>query len=499
MIDYAIVEKGGDIMEDTNNDEEREEFSWHRYIVDQFHEGLAIMNGEREFIYANRAAEQLFEVETGGLAGKYLSDFLVRQKEVHVDTDFQLKNWQEGKVELWEADILTDKRNTFTLSISISYSPKKTRKAPEGFYLLAIQDITEVKKMEDRLTYLTFHDSLTGLYNRAYLEQEMQRLETRRQLPVSMIMLDVNTLKLINDIYGHATGDKMLLLTAKALQRSCRKEDFIARWGGDEFVIFLPRTSKADAGEIYNRIVRELDHLTIEGLPVSVAIGMATNYTRGISFMEVLNEAEKNMYEHKINESSNTRHNFMLAILKKLELDGDETEEHSWRMMNLAVKIGEKIGLSEHDMDRLIHFISLHDIGMTKVPGEIRAKPGELTEEEWEIIEKHPEYGYRMALSLEFSNVAEDIYAHHENYDGTGYPRRLKRENIPQLARIGAIVDAFDVMVTGRPYKQSVSHLEALQEINRSSGKQFDPALVDIFNRVLENEGYLSHLWEMRP
>ena len=153
----------------------------------------------------------------------------------------------------------------------------------------------------------------------------------------------------------------------------------------------------------------------------------------------------------------------------------------------MAFQIGEALNLSTAEMDRLALLVSLHDIGKISISQEILNKPGKLNEEEWEKIKKHPETGYHIALSTgEFAHIAEEILAHHERWDGKGYPNGLKGKEIPLLSRILAIIDAFDVMTNGRPYKSRMSEDEAIDELKRCSGTQFDPELVDIFMDLAE-------------
>ncbi len=342
--------------------------------------------------------------------------------------------------------------------------------------------IVEQKKAEERIRYISFHDTLTGLYNRSFLEEEMQRLDTERQLPISVLMIDLNGLKLVNDTYGHSKGDEMLQAVAKVLKNSCRKEDFIARWGGDEFVILLPQTKLKKAEIISKRIKNNCQGVYAGEVPISLASGAAVKDTTETPLTDVLKEAEDNMYKQKLAESRSTRSAVLDALLKTLEAKSFETEEHTSRMQKVALEVGEKVGLSDSELSRLRLLIKLHDIGKINISEEILTKEGELTSEEWEIMKKHPETGYRIARATEdFAHVADDILAHHEHFDGSGYPQGLKGDNIPLLARIAAVADAYDIMTSGRPYKKPLSQAEILAELRQCAGTQFDPELVETF------------------
>ena len=362
-------------------------------------------------------------------------------------------------------------------------------------FLGIARDTTVRKQAEDKIRYLSYHDSLTGLYNRAYLEQEMQRLDTKRQLPVSIVMADLNGLKLINDTYGHGVGDEMLINAAEILKNSCRKEDIVARWSGDEFVIFLPQTTVDEAQEVCRRIVDACTAADVKKIPLSMALGVGSKKSMETELTDVLKEAEDSMYKHKLAERRSTKSAVLNALLKTLEEKSYETEEHARRMQEIAMKIGKKINLPETELDRLTLLVYLHDIGKITVPEETLTKKEKLTEKDWEHIKKHPESGYRIARSMEeFAHIAEDILCHHEHWDGSGYPKGLKGKEIPLLARIAAIVDAYEVMTNGRPYKEPLSHGDVIAELKRCAGTQFDPELVDVFLSIFEEQNSLACL-----
>ncbi len=349
----------------------------------------------------------------------------------------------------------------------------------------AAREVTERKLAEEKIREISFSDSLTGLYNRRYLEQEMQKLDIPEKLPLTVVMADSNGLKLVNDTYGHAVGDEMLRAIARILQESCGSEGLLARWGGDEFVILLPCTETSRAGEICRTIADRCRVTLVRDIPVSISLGIAQKTSEEEKLGDVLSRAEDDMYKRKLAESRSVRSGVVSALLKALGAKSCETEEHTRRMEVLALKIGERAGLPESELKRLSLVVILHDIGKIHVDEAILGKEGPLTPEEWEIIRKHPETGSRIARSTEdFAHVAEDILAHHERWDGTGYPRGLQKRDIPLLARITAIVDAYDVMTHGRPYKESLSEEEALEECRRCSGTQFDPELVELFLEI---------------
>jgi diguanylate cyclase (GGDEF)-like protein/PAS domain S-box-containing protein len=358
--------------------------------------------------------------------------------------------------------------------------------------IISIQtDVTDKIKSEEKIKYASYHDSLTDLYNRSYLEKKIQKLNRSAKLPVAIIMADLNGLKLVNDTYGHAEGDKLLKKMADILSSSCRDDDLIARWGGDEFVIILPGSDCKTVKKIVKRINKKIANQYLEfedgsKLPLSAALGYEVKENKFEDILEILDEAESKMYKNKLTESRSIKSNILNTLLKTLSEKSQETSSHSNRMADLAKKLAEKLKLSQSEINKLTLVAKLHDIGKTVVSENILNKKEKLTETEWKEIKTHPAVGHRILNATEeFSHISEEVLSHHEKWDGSGYPRGLKEEEIPLLARIIAIVDAYDVMTTKQVYKKAVSKEEALKEIKKHAGTQFDPELVELFVELM--------------
>ncbi len=316
----------------------------------------------------------------------------------------------------------------------------------------------------------------------------MDRLDSERHFPISVIMADLNGLKLVNDTYGHSAGDEMLQKAADILRYTCRSVDIIARLGGDEFVIFLPNTSRRVAKVIVERINQKCKNIFVKEMPVSLAQGVAVKDSFEKNMVETLCEAESNMYRNKFIENRDNKSALLLNLVNRLKENSFETGEHITHMLKLAIAIAERLSLPESEQKRLKLAIILHDIGIISIVEHVLMAKSSLSEDDWVTIKKHPEIGCRITRSAdEFSCVAEEVLCHHERWDGTGYPRRLMGDKIPLLARITAIVDAYDVMTSGRPYRKAISKDEAVAEISRCAGSQFDPFLTGIFLSELED------------
>ncbi|TDY61592.1 PAS domain S-box-containing protein/diguanylate cyclase (GGDEF)-like protein/putative nucleotidyltransferase with HDIG domain [Aminivibrio pyruvatiphilus] len=360
----------------------------------------------------------------------------------------------------------------------------------EPAVLTIARDITDLKAAGEGLSRGSFKDPLTGLYNRAFFEEELKRLDCDRQLPLSIIMGDLNGLKMANDAFGHQVGDALLKAAAKVLRKICRSSDLLFRWGGDEFVILLPHTREEDAASIVNRIEDAFRKIQVKDMPVppSMSLGYSAKLHRWQDFANVFRDAEGDMYDKKISESRKIRETILGSIFSSLAESTPETVEHNLSVRRLCRMLGRRLGLERLDLEKLDLAAYLHDIGKASIPPRILSKTGPLTEEEWEDVKRHAEAGYKVASSAtpDVASVADEILSHHERWDGTGYPSGLPGEDIPLLSRIIAVADAFDVMTRGTPYRPARSRDDALREVKEQAGRQFDPKIADF---LLENRG----------
>ena len=356
--------------------------------------------------------------------------------------------------------------------------------------LINYHDISERRKREEEIFYLSYHDVLTGLYNRAFFDEECIRLNTKRQLPISIIMGDVNGLKLTNDAFGHAEGDKLIAEIAEVLQLCCRKEDIVARIGGDEFCIILPKTDADTAQKICDRVYSECEKRSVEPekrpYRLSISLGSATKTDLDVTTESLQKTAEDLMYRHKFAEQNDTHSTLITSIRETVHRKSHDTVEYSEKMMSLAAAMGNALHLSDEQLFELDLLAKIHDIGKISIEEYILSKPDKLTPGEWSKIKLHPEVGFKIAQSSpDLIGIAYYILCHHEYWDGNGYPQSLKGSNIPLLSRIIAIIDAYDAMTEDRPYRRAMPSDKAVKEIKAQSGKQFDPALVSLFVEIV--------------
>lgn len=353
-----------------------------------------------------------------------------------------------------------------------------------------VQDITEQKVYEQKLEYISLHDQLTDLYNRNFFDTELHRLEKSREYPITIISADLDGLKLINDTLGHSKGDEMLIASANALRNSLRQSDILARIGGDEFGAILPNTDQASGEAIYNRILENIKTFNSShtDLPLSLSVGLATvDSAEEADLHELLKTADEFMYREKIYHGSSMRNQIVQSLMMALAERDFIAEGHADRVLNLCHKMGLKAGLNPRQLSDLALLSKVHDLGKVGIPDQILFKPGPLNHEEWNTMKMHPEKGFRIAsASPDLALVADYILKHHEHYDGQGYPMGLKKEEIPIECRILNIVDAFDAMTNDRPYSKAISREDAIRELNRNAGSQFDPRLVMLFMQILE-------------
>lgn len=479
-----VLEKTQDFFEELTAKKEdlAQSEKRNRAIVNALPDAMFIIDSEGTFKDFHVSDESQLFLKKEEFMGKTLmtvlpSDIAGSWKEC------LLQALQTASLQLFEYELkLLDGQNFFEVRMV---------KSSENEVIAITRNITERKNNELYIAYLSYHDQLTGLYNRRFFEEEIVRIDNENSLPLTLAMLDVNGLKLTNDAFGHIAGDNLLTNIAKLLKKECRSSDVIARIGGDEFVILFPNTGSDKAAEIVKRIYQMAAATHVANIILSVSIGWETKTNMTQSIDELFIKAEDHMYQKKLIESQSMRNKTIQDILRTLKIKNEMEKIHSDHVAALCAKIGKAMKLDPETLKELETAALLHDIGKIAISDAILNKPETLTRTEYDELKKHPEIGYQILKSVDaYSSLAESVLSHHERQDGTGYPRGISGNEIPLVAKIITLADAIEAMTAYRPYRNTLNKEEIISELKRHSGTQFDPELVTIFIRDVWNDFY---------
>ncbi len=433
-----------------------------------------VTNIMRECIIGKRLSEIVIEYENDiiGLKDIYYSAIPKTRKK--------FEKYIEDKDKWYTINLFSDEKDYMLIFYNDITRIKKPSKAPGNIK-------NKNKEYSIGNSLLCYRDKLTGLYNADFFNEELKRLDSQRQLPISIIMGDLNGLKLINDAFGHTMGDKALIKVSEIMKKAFRKEDIISRVGGDEFLILLPKTSKEIALKIIGRIRAECKSNPLDFLQISISFGLATKEKKEESLTDAYKKAESNMYFNKLTESKEAKLEIIEFLMSKLEEVTAENKAHFERLNNLSQLMADAMELTDIEKRKLKLLCEYHDIGKIAIPTKILHKKEALDEDEWEKIRSHSEVGYHIiAASRETLVIDELILMHHERWDGKGYPGLLKGSEIPVAVRIFSIADAYEAMVNDRPYRERLTGTQALKEIEDQAGTQFDPEIASLFIALME-------------
>lgn len=438
----------------------------------------------------NKVAVELTGWDSVEAAGKSFEDvFLLQNEETGVTVDSPIRRVLETGVVVGLANhtVLIDRQGE-RVPIADSAAPIKTKDGKSHGVVMVFRDVSAEKAYSEQIEFLSSHDPLTGLYNRRGLEQALQSMDTAEQLPIAVIMGDVNGLKITNDVFGHRAGDTLLQNAAQLLREHCGSIGLVARWGGDEFVAALPKTDMKMAEELINQMRNTQISIAGKELSMSLSLGCGLKSEPGQDIQNAMRVAEESMYHQKLLDGKSYRNAVINALLATLRREDDGGEVHAKRLEEYCHTVGRLLGLSPKEMDELSLLTLLHDIGKASIPSDLLQRENELSPEERKELRRHPEIGYRIAQATpELTGVAELILAHHERWDGTGYPQGLKGEAIPRACRILALAKAFDDMRTGRGGQQAVGVETALGALRRGAGTRFDPQITALFVKAMKS------------
>lgn len=361
--------------------------------------------------------------------------------------------------------------------------------------LCMLEDVNDRRKAEEEILYLSYYDQLTGLYNRRFYVEELRRIDTERNLPITLVMADVNGLKLTNDAFGHLAGDRLLRYIADKIKKHCRQDDIIARIGGDEFILLLPRTGPEQAEKLIERINTALAEDNCDPVICSVSFGWATKNAPSEEISKVYSSAEDQMYRRKLTESAAMRNDTIRLILRTMFQKYKRERMHVKHVSRLSAAMAKAMGMDSEEIREVRLASLMQNIGYIGFREELLRKTGSYTEPERAEMERHPEIGYQLLRSVsKYTAIAEYVLYHHERIDGKGYPSRATGEEIPIQSRIIAIADAFVAMIHESAYRDKMSVEEAAEEIRRNIGTYFDREVAEVFlGKVLRYEVEALH------
>lgn len=497
-------------------------------IIEQNADAIIVVDKRSNVIkFANQAAEKLMGASRRNLTGRPL-DLAVT-----------------GNLETQEVDILRADGEEVTVEVRCVETVQKDK----AIYVLSLRDITKRKHAErklkmlndellgvnSRLERLSLIDLHTGIYNHRYLEQiigsEFDRAK-RYIHPVSVILIDIDYFKSINDLYGHQFGDLIIKQFSDYLKKLIRKYDVLARYGGEEFVIVCPGSDRQATRTLANRILDAINLYVFgdgdQAIKLKVSMGVASYpEDRALKGMGLIDMADKvllfakdsggnrafsaidmekthvqedgekevdvdalrNTIDKLTKKTNQSLVESIFALAKTIELKDHYTGEHVEMTAYFATEIARNLGLSADHIEKIRQASALHDLGKIGISEAILGKKSKLTEKEYEEIKRHPQIGADILRPVQFlQNIIPLIFHHHERWDGKGYPSGLKGEDIPLGARIIAIADVYQALISDRPYRRALSQDRVMEIIKSEAGAQFDPKIVDVFLRVLEQK-----------
>jgi diguanylate cyclase (GGDEF)-like protein/PAS domain S-box-containing protein len=469
-------------------------------IIDFFPDATFVIDKDKKVIAWNRAMAEMTGISREEMLGRgeyrYAVPFYGEPRSMLVDLIDQVE-WrhhynfnnieQKGEritAELWAPALYNGRGAYLWVAVSPLYDDNGNRAG----VIESIRDITDRKHMEKRLQYLSIYDPLTRIYNRTYFEEELRRLGAARSATVSIVICDVDGLKMVNECLGHDAGDRLLARAAGIIKKAFPGGQVVARIDGDEFAVLLPHAGRAETERAVERIRTVLgqDNAEKPELPISMSMGFAVGADCSADLESIFREANNSMNREKLHNVRSARSAIVNTLMKALEERDYITEGHTDRLQELVVGLGEAAGLNQQRITELKLLARFHDIGKVGIPDRILFKKGCLTSEEFEEMKKHCAIGYRIARSApDLIPIAGWILRHHEWWNGKGYPLGLKEGDIPLECRVLSITDAFDAMTSDRPYRKALGREEAAAELERCAGIQFDPRLVKMFLEVL--------------
>lgn len=454
-------------------------------------EGIYGINLKGECIFCNKSGLEFlgYNVESELLGQNMHEQIHSKNKEggsVDIRACKIFRVFMDGKSVRVSDEVFWKKDGT-SFDVEYSASPQRKGDTIVGV-VITFRDISQEKAALEHMHYLNTHDWLTGVNNRSFFEKALEEMDRPENLPISVVFSDINRLKLTNDIFGHSAGDELLIKGAEILTNYIKEGDILARIGGDEFVIVLPRTDILEATKIQVDIQKHFASHSVNSFPCSMAVGCASKTVEDEEMSQTIINAEGEMYKEKTITRQSIHEDMVYSLINSLHNKSLREKSHSENVMRYSEIIGKALNMPITELVQLKKMAYFHDIGKLVLEKELLLNEGVYSREELARIKQHPAIAYRILnLFDETLDIAGGVYAHHENWDGTGYPKGLKGEEIPYMSRIISIAEIYDAL-TNRIGGNSLSKEEALKEIESISGSKLDPNITSVFLDAMSKE-----------
>ncbi|MCF7923486.1 MAG: diguanylate cyclase [Candidatus Izimaplasma sp.] len=413
-------------------------------------------------------------------------DFYSFEKLIHKDDyDYakaELVRYFRNEIKFFSLEVrIKDKYGHYRYGLIRGKASEYNRKGRPIVINGTFQDTTANKEKEAEIKFLSLHDHLTKLYNLRAYENAITKLDNKKYYPVSLAIADVNGLKVFNDALSHAVGDKLLVKTANIFTKNSKEADFVARIGGDEFVIIMPNTSNEQANNRLLRIEKELNQEKIADIPISISFGVETKTKEGFTLKQIKDLADSKMYQQKFS-GKDTRLQILEQILENFYKANPFEEKVVNQVNKLSLELIKKITDNQELINEVDIASQYYNIGIFSIRDDVFNDVREFEENQEIEYKKHVENGYRIMLATYRSeNISKAILYHHEKYNGEGYPSGLKGKDIPLTSRIIAIAATYArKQLLGEKNKVIFAYLNSQRDIS------FDPELVDEFIKMIK-------------
>lgn len=452
-------------------------------------DGILVLDEAGKILMANNAAIAILKKAEDDLLDQYHSDVLEL-------TDRNGIRYPENLIDqIIRSGQSAPRRESYLVTgedlilIEESASPIKDQNKQLNGIVYIFRDITEIMVRQKEIEFLSYHDQLTGLYNRRCFEEESKKLVEERRFPISVIVSDLNALKLTNDAFGHLVGDQLIVSYSNVLKNVFREKDLVYRIGGDEFAVLLPDTPEKEAKNCILRVRKELEHVKVDQIPVTAAFGVGVVTENGNSLAEVFRHADEAMYKQKLSDYAQVKR----AIINQIILANYENQVEKRAEIKCCTTMMKKFMLwnkmDQAMTQKMLKLALVHDIGNITVRPEILNKVDNLTSSDWTEIKTHPVSGYHILKNIDqYAEVAEYVLTHHEWYNGSGYPRGISGKKIPMESRMLALVSDYAAMTANRSYRNALTRDEAISILKSDRGRRYDPELLESFLKFLELE-----------